>query len=64
MGSEMCIRDSAYPNFDPNPGDQGRHVYNKTHAQASLLNEMFEEVFELLSSTIPNVMVLPTELPG
>ena len=26
----------AYPNFDPNPGDQGRRVYNKTHAQALL----------------------------
>ena len=27
----------AYPNFDPNPGDPGRRVYNKTHAQALLL---------------------------
>ena len=26
----------AYPNFDPNPGDPGRHVYNNTHAQAVL----------------------------
>ena len=55
----------AYPNFDPNPGDPGRHVYNKTHAQAFLLKEMFKVGFELLvSSTMPNVMVLPTELPG
>ena len=28
------------------------------------LGEMFEVVFELVSSTMPNVMVLPTELPG
>ena len=41
-------------------------VYNKTHAQAFLLNEMlmFEVGFELESSTTPNVMVPPTELPG
>ena len=54
----------AYPNFDPNPGDPGKHVYNKTYAQAILLKEMFEVGFELVSSTMPNVMVLPTELPG
>ena len=54
----------AYPNFDPNPGDPGRHIHNKTHAQAFLLKEMFEVGFELVSSTMmPNVMVLPTELP-
>ena len=23
----------AYPNFDPNPGDPGRHVHNKTYVQ-------------------------------
>ena len=28
-----------YPNFDPNPGDPGRHVYNRTHAQAFLFQE-------------------------
>ena len=39
----------AYPNFDPNPGDPGRHVYSKTHAQAFLLNEVFEVGFELVS---------------
>ena len=58
------ITNNYYPNFDPNPGDTRRHVYNKTHAQAFLLNEMFEVGFELVSSTMPNVMVLPTELPG
>ena len=26
--------------------------------------EMFEVGFELVSATMPNVMVLPTELPG
>ena len=48
-------------------GTQGdMFVYNKTHAQAFLLNEMlmFEVGFELESSTTPNVMVPPTELPG
>ena len=45
----------AYPNFDPNPGNPGRHVYNKTHAQALLLKEMFEVGFELVSSTMPNM---------
>ena len=54
----------AYPKFDPSPGDPGRHVYNKTHAKAFLLKEMFEVGFELVSSTMPNVMVLPTELSG
>ena len=55
----------ADPNFDPNPGDPGRHVYDKTHAQACFLSkEMFEVGFELVSSTMANVMVLPTELPG
>ena len=39
----------AYPNFDPNPGEPGRHVYNETHAQAFLLKEMFEVRFELVS---------------
>ena len=37
----------AYSNFDPNPGDPGRHVYDKTHAQALLPTEMFEVGFEL-----------------
>ena len=41
-----------YPNFDPNPGDPGRHVYNKTHAQAFLLKEMFVVGSELVCSTI------------
>ena len=54
----------AYSNFDLNPGDPGRHVYNKTHAQAFLLKEIFEVGFELVSSTMPNVKVLPTKLPG
>ena len=54
----------AYPDFDPNPGDPGRHVYDKTHARAFLPKEMFEVGFELVSSTLPNVMVLLTELPG
>ena len=53
----------AYPYFDPNPGDPGRHVYNKTHAQALLLKDILEVGFELVFS-MPNVMVLPTELPG
>ena len=39
-------------------------IYNMTHAQAFLLKEMFEVGFELMSSTMLNVMVLPTELPG
>ena len=43
----------AYPNFDPNPGNPGRHAYNKTHTQAFLLKEMFEVGFELASSTMP-----------
>ena len=51
----------AYPHFDPNPGDPGRHAYNKTHAQAFLSRIVG---FELVSSTMPNVMVLPIELPG
>ena len=78
MGSEMCIRDSfrAYRltglrmrSYVPTqtsihilgtPGD----VYSKTHAQALLLKEMFEVGFELVFSTMPNVMVLPTEVGG
>ena len=35
-----------------------------THAQTFLLKEKFEAGFELVSSTMPTVMVLPTELPG
>ena len=35
-----------------------------THAQAFILKEMFEVGFEFVSSTMPIVMVLPTELPG
>ena len=54
----------AYPNFDPNPGDPWRYVHNKTHAPALLLKEMFEVGFDFVYSTVPNVMVLPTELPG
>ena len=41
-----------YPNFDPGPGDPGRHVYHKTRAR------IFEMGFELVSSTMPNVVVL------
>ena len=55
----------VYLNFDLNPVHPGRHVYDKTHAQAFFLSkEMFEVGFELVSSTMANVMVLPTELPG
>ena len=39
----------AYPNFDPHPGDSGRHAYNKTHAQALLVKEIFEVGFEVVS---------------
>ena len=46
----------AYPSFDPNPGDPGRHIYNMTHEQALLLKEIFEVGFALVSSTMPNVM--------
>ena len=53
----------AYINFDPNPGDPGRHVYSNTHAEALLLKEMFEVGFELVSWTMPNV-VPPTDLPA
>ena len=31
-----------------NPGGPGRHVYNKTHAQAFRLKEVFEVGFELV----------------
>ena len=50
-GLRMYTVVRVYPNFDPNPGDPGRHVYNKTHAQAFLLKEMFEVGFELVSFT-------------
>ena len=42
----------VHPTFDPNPGDPGRHVNNKTHAQAFLFKELFEVGFEPVSSTI------------
>ena len=46
-------------NFDQNPGDPGRHVQYRTHARSFLLKEMLEVGSELVSSTMPNVMVLP-----
>ena len=54
----------AYPNFDPNPGDPGRHN-NKAHAQAFLLKENVRiGIRARVLPTTPNVMVLLTELPG
>ena len=50
----------AYPNFDRNPGDPGRHSYYKTLADVLLskIDDVFEVGFELVSSTLPDVMVL------
>ena len=58
-----CTVVRPYLNFDPNPGNPGRHVHNR-RTRKHFLQEMFEVGLELVSSTMPNVMVLPTELPG
>ena len=64
----MCIRDRSYVPAQTSIeilGTQGdMFIVRKTHAQALLLKEMFEVGFELVSSTMPNEIVLPTELPG